>query len=267
MMPDARARKVEGLYDLLTKLQAPVSHLIEQQLFRTSQKITAVSPPVARQVKRTFPHAKRGIDIMWNGVDPVFLTPAKQAHATPGELLFVGRLAPGKGLQDLVQAFKIAVDQFPDARLSIVGDGPRYTMVSSLIERMGLKNKIRLMGHIGSRESLRSLYQQAWGLILSSHHEGLPGVILEAMACGTPVIATRVGGIPDVITDGLNGLLVSPRSSNEIAEAMGRLLKDADLRNRLGQAAERTIRQQFTWQVIGGNFLQCYREISTGSTL
>lgn len=261
MVPDARARKLEGMYDLFIKLQAPVSHLLEQQMAQKSHVVNAVSPPVADQARKQFPTQKGGIPIMWNGVDTCFFSPGESVQANPNALLYVGRLAPGKGLHDLIQAFKTIADRFQNACLTIAGDGPQMGMVRSLIEQQGLKDKVRLLGHVYSREELRSLYRQAWALILPSHHESLPGVVLEAMACGTPVIATRVGGLPAFLQDGQNGLLVSPRTPEELSEAITQLLTDTNLRNRLGQASRRTVEEQFTWEVIGRNFYRCYQEV------
>jgi len=183
----------------------------------------------------------------------------------PDALLYVGRLAPGKGLHDLILAFKTVVNHFPNACLTIAGDGPQMGMVRSLMEQQGLKDKVRLLGHVHSREDLRALYRQAWALILPSHHESLPGVVLESMACGTPVIATRVGGLPTFLQDGQNGLIVAPRAPDELTEAIIQLIANTALRNRLGHASRQTVEERFSWQVIGENFIQGYQTIQTGA--
>jgi len=261
MLADAQARKIDSFFDFLTKLQSPVSFLIEKQLIHISQSITAVSPAAAEQLQHCLPKGHCQAEITWNGVDSSFFVPDSQASHNPYELLFVGRLAPGKGLQDLIQAFKIALTRTPKINLSIVGNGPLHARILSLIEHYKLKDHVKLLGHVTSRETLRTLYQQACGLIVPSHHESLPNVILEAMACGTPVIATQVGSIPAVINNGVNGLLVSPRNPDAIAEAIGRLVNDSSLHDKLGQAARKTIEKKFTWQIIGGNYLFLYDEI------
>lgn len=265
MVPDARARKLEGFYDLLIKLQAPVSYLLERQVARKSQAINAVSPPVAEQAYVQFPEQKDSIPVMWNGVDTSFFFPDESVQVNPDALLYVGRLAPGKGLHDLILAFKTVVNHFPNACLTIAGDGPQMGMVRSLMEQQGLKDKVRLLGHVHSREDLRALYRQAWALILPSHHESLPGVVLESMACGTPVIATRVGGLPTFLQDGQNGLIVAPRALDELTEAIIQLIANTALRNRLGHASRQTVEERFSWQVIGENFIQGYQTIQTGA--
>jgi glycosyltransferase involved in cell wall biosynthesis len=85
------------------------------------------------------------------------------------------------------------------------------------------------------------------------------------MACGTPVIATRVGGLPTFLQDGQNGLIVAPRAPDELTEAIIQLIANTALRNRLGHASRQTVEERFSWQVIGENFIQGYQTIQTGA--
>lgn len=264
MLPDAQARKIEGIFDLCIKLQAPVSLLLERQMARKSQAVNAVSPPVAKQALVQFVGQKGAIPVMWNGVDTSFYFPDETVRANPNTLLYVGRLAPGKGLHDLIQAFKTVASRFPNASLTIAGEGPQMGMVRSLIEQQGLKGQVLLLGHVHSREDLRALYRQAWALILPSHHESLPGVVLESMACGTPVIATRVGGLPAFLQDGQNGLMVSPHAPEELSDAIIQLIGNTALRNNMGQASRETVEERFTWDLIGANYYRGYQAIQAG---
>jgi glycosyltransferase involved in cell wall biosynthesis len=261
MLADARARKTDGLYDLLTKLMTPISTSIERRLFSVSRGITAVSQPVADKIQQRLNCEGGCVRVMWNGVDHIFFSPSGEVQADPNNLLFVGRLAPGKGLRELILAFKLVVTRAPGARLSIIGDGPLRDMTAALIRKNGLEDHVNLIGHVNSREEIRAHYRRAWGLIMPSLHEGLPGVLLEAMACGTPVIATRVGGIPEVVRDEVNGILIPPGDADAIAGAACHLIRNADLRGRLGEAARGTIEKQFPWQIIGENYLSLYSDI------
>ena len=258
MLADARAQRTGSVFGLLIKLLAPVSHQIERRLLRTSRTVTAVSKTAAEHARRCLPQDGQ-VEITWNGVDSHFFLANTHNSADPTHLLFVGRLAPGKGLEDLVQALELAVSRHPEVKMSVAGGGPLRGKITSL------ERHVRLLGHVDSRERLRALYQQAWGLVLPSHHESLPTVILEAMACGTPVIATRVGSVPDVVADGLSGVLVPPRAPEQLAAAICRLLDDAVLRTRLGAAARRTVEECFTWRVVGGNYLRCYQALLNGA--
>ncbi len=261
MVPDSNARRIYGLDDFLTRLQAPVSSLIEKKLFNISRIITAVSPLVGEQVKGAMSDNKLGVEIMWNGVDANFFKPEISIQANPRNLLYVGRLWSGKGLPDLINAFKIVITRFPDASLSIVGSGPLHKKLVDLVQQNKLESNVKFIGHVSSRETIRDLYRQAWGLVVSSHHEALPGVLLEAMACGTPAIATKVGAIPNVIDNEANGILVNPRHPEGIADAIFHLFTDHDFRNSMGKAARETILQQFTWNIIGKKYLSIYQEM------
>ncbi len=97
--------------------------------------------------------------------------------------------------------------------------------------------------------------------VLPSYQEGLPNVVLEAMACRKPVIATRVGGIPEVVSDGVTGILVEPRNVFQLTEAMQTLLRDEDLCSRLGVAAEGLINERFTWEASADSLIKIYQDL------
>jgi glycosyltransferase involved in cell wall biosynthesis len=260
MLADARARRTDSAFELSTKLLSPLSQLIEMRLLRLSQIITAVSRVAADHARDCLPQGSKVVT-MWNGVDPCFFLPDRRIEADPNRLLFVGRLAPGKGVEDLIKALPLVIAQYPKVKLYIAGNGPLKGRVKSRIKHSGLKQHVRLLGHIDSRVDLRTLYQKAWTCILPSHHESLPTVVLEAMACGIPVVATHVGSVPDVVTDGVSGVLVPPRSPERLAEAICRLLNDAALRARMGAAARRTTEKHFAWQTVGSAYLRCYQAL------
>ena len=263
MLADARARRTSSILDFVIKMVSLVSHRIERRLLGISGTVTAVSR-VAAQHAQCCRTQDSQVKITWNGVDTHFFSPNAHNPIDYGHLLFVGRLAPGKGLGDLVQALKLVVSRYPGTRISIAGDGPLRGKVISMIKRSGLDEHVGLLGHVDSRLDLRALYRGACALVLPSHHESLPTVALEAMACGTPVIATRVGSVPDIITDSANGLLVPSRAPEQLAEAICRMLSDPALRTRLGAAARHTVEKSFSWQVVGDNYLRCYQSLLKG---
>jgi glycosyltransferase involved in cell wall biosynthesis len=140
------------------------------------------------------------------------------------KLLYVGRLTRKKGIEYLISAVKLV----GDADLLIVGDGPDRDR----LEKMALGLRVEFVGR-ASPERICQYLKQAKILILPSLYEGLPNVILEAMAVGVPVIATRVGGIPDLVKDGETGLLVEPGSVDELTRGIRKLIEDDDLRKKL----------------------------------
>jgi len=163
-------------------------------------------------------------------------------------ILFVSRLDPPKGLHLLLRG--LAKMQSKSWMLLVVGIGShsyeRY--LKDLSFKLGLIEKVLSTGNV-PHPKLPYFYSIAQVYVLPSMFEGLPATILEAMACGTPVIATKVGGIPEVISNGYNGLLLDSLSEDEISRAVEQLLMDSSFRKRLSQRALRTIQEKFSWKI------------------
>jgi L-malate glycosyltransferase len=147
---------------------------------------------------------------------------------------YVGRLVPIKDLGTLVLAFARLLDAMPCAYLLIAGDGPVRPEIEALITQRKLGGGVRLLGW---REDLAPLYATIDVCVLSSRNEGTPVAIIEAMAAGRPVVATRVGGVPDVVEEEATGLLAPPGDVEALAAAMQRLAGDAELRRTMGAHA------------------------------
>jgi glycosyltransferase involved in cell wall biosynthesis len=126
---------------------------------------------------------------------------------------------------------------------------------------LGLERHVRLCGNVPSAEVARRL-RASDALLLPSLNEGLPTVLLEAMACGVPVVATDCGGVSEAFTDGVEGFLVPPRDAKALAEALARLWRDPELRARMGEAGRRTATSRFTLERQLDEFLAMYREVA-----
>jgi L-malate glycosyltransferase len=153
------------------------------------------------------------------------------------------RLNPMKGVEYFLDAAIILAERFPDVRFLVAGDGGSRKELEDRACRLGLGSRIVFAGF---RSDVRELLSEAAISVLPSLSEGTSNTLLESMAAGIPVIATRVGGNPEVIEDGVSGLLVPPRDSAAIAAAMIRLLEDEDLALRLGQAGMRRVSELFS---------------------
>jgi glycosyltransferase involved in cell wall biosynthesis len=164
----------------------------------------------------------------------------------PSRLLVgaVGRLAPEKGFDVLIRAVDQLVRQGLDVELAIIGEGGEKAALEGLIAELGRADCIRLLGY---RADTPELFQAMDAFALSSLREGLPNVLLEAMALEVPVVATRVAGVPRLIADAENGLLVAPGSVEELSAALGRLLREDGLRRALGQAGRRTVEARYSF--------------------
>ncbi len=155
------------------------------------------------------------------------------------KLLFVGRLDKEKALDIMLHALKILVTHFPEVELDLVGEGTEESELRQLATELGIEERVHFLGYVGFGQELYDLYRQADVFVISSLSEGFPKVIVEAMVMGTPVVATEVGGIPNVIHHGENGWLVAPGSPECLAAGVQQVLEDPQLYASLRrQAAE-----------------------------
>jgi glycosyltransferase involved in cell wall biosynthesis len=157
----------------------------------------------------------------------------------------VGRLSAEKGFDLLIDAVANLAKAGQDVGLAIAGDGAEKAALQTQIDATGLADRIRLLGFVADP---RLVYRAADVYTLSSHREGLPNVVLEAMAMQVPVLATKVAGMPDLVTDEENGLLVPIGDSNAIRASLARLIVDEPLRKRLGNAGRQTVESRFSFE-------------------
>ncbi len=162
-------------------------------------------------------------------------------------VLFVGNLVRGKGVDDLLDAFAALSSRRPTARLVIVGDGPRRTVLAARADTRGIADRVELRGRIPHRE-LPAIMARASMLVLPSYSEGTPRVILEAMAMQLPVVATSVGGIPDMVANGRSGLLVPAGSVTRLAAAIERVLADREWARRAGIDGRAIVASRFSME-------------------
>jgi glycosyltransferase involved in cell wall biosynthesis len=156
---------------------------------------------------------------------------------------YVGRFVPIKNLNTLVLAFASVLRQLPNAWLMLVGDGPLRADIEVATQRAGVAARVRFPGWT---DDLPGVYGAIDVCVLSSLNEGTPVAAIEAMAAGRPVIATRVGGVPDIIDTGRTGILVPADDINALADAMLALARDAEARARMGQAASKEVISRFS---------------------
>ena len=160
----------------------------------------------------------------------------------PGPILIcVGRLAQQKGYPDLLEAFSAVLQHYDEARLVIVGRGPLESEIREKIRALGLEDNVTMLG---LRSDVPVLFAASDIYVSASHWEGLPVAMLEAMAASLPVVATRVGNVPDVLKDG-GGCLVDPENPAQLAEAIVMLLEDKKSQQQLGAAGKAVIEKRY----------------------
>lgn len=176
------------------------------------------------------------------GVDPRSIE-VKKHEGLGYRLLFVGRLAVEKGLPFLLDA----VAKVEGAILDVAGDGPERKHLEMKTTRLGIAGRVRFLGY-QSQSDVRKLMQQADVFVMTSLSEGIPVVLMEAMAAGVPVVATRIAGVPELVDDGSDGLLVLPGDPEATTAAVCRLLADPELRNRFAIAGRAKVEREFNLQ-------------------
>ncbi|MBV9309420.1 MAG: glycosyltransferase family 4 protein [Solirubrobacterales bacterium] len=174
-----------------------------------------------------------------------FVARPRDATSREANILSVARLAPAKGQAVLVDAIAELANQGVEARVKLIGEGPKRASLEDRIARLGLADRFELVGAVGAHR-VPGFYEQADVFCLSSFAEGLPIVLMEAMAAELPVVAPRTMGIPELVRDGVNGLLVTPGRPDELAAALGRLIGDPELRIALGRAGRQTVADEFS---------------------
>ena len=160
-------------------------------------------------------------------------------------LIFVGRLSPEKGVNIIIQALSEVVKEINNIKLTIVGDGPRKAFLESEVEQYNLGNHIAFIGAVPEREVFDRMGECDM-LVLSSFMEGIPMVLMEAMALELPVVAPRVAGIPELVIDNENGLLFDPANADQLSEKIIMLAKDSKLRIKLGKEGRKKVLNEYS---------------------
>lgn len=244
---------------VLGKLTTRVSsqRIIAGQI-RNAVRVTTVSASVKQKLDEHY-----GVDnalVIGNGVDTNVFHPADGGNDEPF-VFNVSGLKKGKGLSDLIKCMSLLTSSDEDVPLlKIAGEGPLESSLKSQARKAGIRDKVTFLNFC-PQDELVPLYQRATVFVHPSRHEGLPTVLLEAMACGCPVIATNISGSSEVVNDGDNGVLVPPGQPAAMADAISSLLHDPERREEFGMKARQTIEEQFRWRTIVGEFEDLYHQV------
>lgn len=239
------------------RYRAIVGRRLENYILRNAQHLIVVTPYVKNIIKSD---TSSEISIIYNPVDEKFFNIKK--NEVKNRILFVGGIEPRKGLQVLIEALKIVKKDIPDIMLHIVGNIRRrdyYKKILKNIKDDDLSKNIIFNGAI-SEEELIQEYSEAEIFILPSQEESLGIVLLEAMATGTSIIASNIGGIPYIIKDGLNGFLVDFGDYAEMAKYILVLLSDMKKRNAMGIVGK-DMAKKFHPKIIAMEHLQLYEKL------
>jgi len=238
----------------------PLVRRLVAATMRRSDRVLCLSTPVAAWLKSLLP----GVRVDWwpNPVPEDLLHCDVEGAVQRPVVLFLGALLPAKGVDDLLSAFQSLHELHGDAQLVIAGVGPAEADLKLKVIELGLESAVRFTGWIGPDERARWL-GCARTLVLPSHLESQPMVLLEAMAAGLPVISTNVGGVPDIVLAGESGLLVEPRRPDQLADALSRVWADPDLRANLAVKARQRVRERHSASVVSAALLDLYDELAS----
>ena len=213
--------------------------------------------------------AKNDVPVVYNGCDlNMFVNRAGDRRAIREKfgisesdkvLIFVGSITEGKGIFELTDAFTRLNFEKPGLRMFIIGAGPQMSALNDMVVSRRLHNRIHLTGRLDHNE-IPGFLSASDVLVLPSHAEGLPNVVLEAMACGLPVVATRVGGLPEAVEEGRSGFLINKHDVKSLAEAIGYLIADEHLLREMGLRGRKIVGTKFSWKQNAEKMIGIYSE-------
>ncbi len=170
----------------------------------------------------------------------------------------VGRLDPIKNYPNLIYAAREIINEYPDIRFVLVGDGPLKNKLESIIKELDLEGKVILLGRVDNVLPFLKIMDI---FVLPSFSEGLSVSILESMACGLPIVATNVGGNPEIVLDGVTGILVPPENCSTLAMAIMKLIKNPEIAKEMGIAGQKRIKTEFSFSKMINSYEKLYKEV------
>lgn len=242
-------------------LRLAIYGAIDRWFLRGFAAVVGVSGAVLDQLRRSGVREDRLLRIA-NGIDTDRFWPAARALEHPmGAVHTVlvgcaGRLTYQKGFDLLLRAAAEVVSQSPNVSFAIAGDGEEREKLNRLACSLGIESKIHFLGPV---REMASFYHSLDIFVMPSRYEGMPMALLEAMASQQPIVAARVGQVPDLIEDGETGLLIRPDEPGELADAILRLVRNPDLASRMARRAHARVVERYSSQAMADRYLEVYR--------
>ena len=242
---------------------------LTQRVISGADQITTVSNAL-KVVAETIAKPKREIQVVYNGCDletfaynkEYRLQIRKELGISLKEkvIIFVGHLLRSKGTYELMDAFIRLRLKYPDLHLILVGEGPEYKALNEIASSNGLNKEVHLVRRKPHSEIPRWL-NAADIFALPSYYEGLPNVVLEAMACRLPVVATKVGGIPEAVVDGETGILIDAKNTGQLRGAMEKMINDKEFRITAGHKGHLLAKKKFDAKSNAKKFVKALRSL------
>lgn len=229
--------------------------------YQRAAKVVCLSEKMKEEIMKKYQISDKKIEVIYNGVDISQINlkmkkcddiRMKYHIQEPFIIGYIGTFYQWQGVRDLVKAFSFLLNKREDVHLLLVGNGPDFNFINKLIDEFGLKKKVTMTGMIPS-EKIYDYYKAIDIFIIPrpstiETETAVPLKVFESMAAHKTIIATRVGGLSEVIGDGVNGILVSPGNPEELGQSIHQLLINKNLRIRLSENAYKTVKDKFQWE-------------------
>lgn len=231
---------------------------IMRPVIELSDVVTCVSKSLAVDLMKVIQNTKL-LKIIYAGIDARFINSIARTETEKDYIISLRRLVPSKGIDVLIKAFREIADEYPHIKLIIAGEGPEEVNLKFLAKKLDLENKVKFIGTVSLSRSI-SLLKGAVCTVVPSLSEGGGLVNVEAQAASCPVIASRVGGIPEYVQDGISGLLFESKNSKDLVNKMKMIILNKALRDKLILGGIKHA-EKFSWEVLGPQYLSLYEEM------
>lgn len=249
----------------------------ERSLWSSANEVVTVANVIKDDLMKFYGLRDDKVNVIYNGVDTSIFKPlrdfdipeALQTLKGKKIALFVGHFGLRKGLPFVIEAMKKVKENVKDAALVCIGGVPSWlgnkndywSYLRSIVEKNGLQEVVYLLDKVPNA-SLPSYYSMATVFVLPTYYEAFGKVIIEAMACGLPVITTKRGGNEEAVSDGVSGLLVNYGSVKELAEAITKILSNDKLARQMGEMGRERVQKDFTWKIVANRLNRIYEAIA-----
>jgi len=247
------------------KLDVRLSRAIQRFAIRRAKLLISPSRAHAEEIARELRYDPRSLGVVPNCIDLAEIPSGDQATGDGRTVLFVGRLERVKGISLFLEAAQLVMQECPTTRFLVAGaNHPTlpHAELDQMVRSYSLQDHVEQLGQVPWQE-LVSLYQRASVCVVPSHYESFGLAALEAMACGVPVVAARAGGLPEIIEDGMTGLLVTAGDAAALAKAIVSLLKDREERTQMGSAGRERARTKFSIEENSAANLSLYEDLKS----
>jgi glycosyltransferase involved in cell wall biosynthesis len=235
----------------------------EKIIVENSDFLLAVSEGVKRDITNVYGIPSEKIYVVGNGVDTMQFSPSDRlpiSRTKQINLLWIGRFSGFKGELDLISSCDILKKQGVQFHLEMIGDGEGRIQASQYVKDLCLYNNIEIIPYIPNSQISRH-YRKAHVFILPSVSEGMPKVVLEAMACACPIIVSDIPGCRELVTDGKNGFLVPIGRPDLFADAVLTFYKYPNLINEMGSKSRKIVEDNYTWDAVAQRMEECYHSV------